>query len=143
MKFFYFSAWVHFIFLLLLSATIVIAKVNDPTKDATPYREGFSLFRSSNMEGADKLSSGIGFHSSEFLLLSKLLAGVSSPLLKAEDTIIGISVISTSFSSERRQRVTTVKALVIGRVCRKSLAKEPALGATRLPLWMAVQSTSL
>ncbi|RYO77000.1 hypothetical protein DL766_000609 [Monosporascus sp. MC13-8B] len=49
--------------LVVLSATIAIASVDDPAKDATPYHKGFAPFRSSNMGGADKLPNGVGFHS--------------------------------------------------------------------------------
>ncbi|KAF4442629.1 extracellular sialidase neuraminidase, partial [Fusarium albosuccineum] len=49
--------------LLLLSARFTFGNVEDPAKDVTPYETGFALFRSSNMANADKLSSGIGFHS--------------------------------------------------------------------------------
>lgn len=47
----------------LLTAGTALANVPDPAKDAAPYQKGFALFRSANMAGADKLSSGIGFHS--------------------------------------------------------------------------------
>lgn len=43
-------------------ATFATANVPDPAKDATPYHSEFVLFRSANMAGADKLSTGIGFH---------------------------------------------------------------------------------
>lgn len=36
--------------------------VSDPAKDATPYHDAFVLFNSANMPSADKLSTGIGFH---------------------------------------------------------------------------------
>ncbi|RYP18668.1 hypothetical protein DL765_003803 [Monosporascus sp. GIB2] len=49
--------------LVVPSATIAIANVDDPAKDAAPYHKGFALFRSSNMAGADKLPNGVGFHS--------------------------------------------------------------------------------
>ncbi|KAF5012297.1 hypothetical protein FDECE_1678 [Fusarium decemcellulare] len=49
--------------LLLLSARFTFGNVDDPAKDVAPYETGFALFRSSNMANADKLSSGIGFHS--------------------------------------------------------------------------------
>ncbi|KAK2603484.1 hypothetical protein QQS21_004344 [Conoideocrella luteorostrata] len=47
----------------LLGASLGVAAVNDPAKTAAPYSKVFPLFRSSNMDGSDKLSSGIGFHS--------------------------------------------------------------------------------
>lgn len=49
--------------LALLAAGIASANVPDPAKDAAPYHKVYALFRSANMAGADKLSSGIGFHS--------------------------------------------------------------------------------
>ena len=39
------------------------AAVDDPAKAATPYQVGFPLFRSANMANADRLATGIGFHS--------------------------------------------------------------------------------
>lgn len=51
-------------FLAIISlAAIATANVPDPAKDATPYHKGFALFRSKNMANADKLPSGVGFHS--------------------------------------------------------------------------------
>lgn len=47
----------------LSAATTVSAAVKDPAKDVAQYHNEFALFKSSNMVGADKLSSGIGFHS--------------------------------------------------------------------------------
>lgn len=43
-------------------ASFTTANVPDPAKDATPYHDQFVLFRSANMAGADKLSSGTGYH---------------------------------------------------------------------------------
>ncbi|GES62046.1 extracellular sialidase/neuraminidase [Aspergillus terreus] len=48
---------------LIAAASCVSANVNDPAKDATPYHVEFPLFRSANMASADKLSTGVGFHS--------------------------------------------------------------------------------
>jgi sialidase-1 len=47
----------------MLGAGLGSAAVTDPAKDATPYHTRFALFKSANMAGADKLSTGIGFHS--------------------------------------------------------------------------------
>jgi sialidase-1 len=35
----------------------------DPAKNATPYHTVFPLFRSANMAGADRLATGVGYHS--------------------------------------------------------------------------------
>ena len=51
------------ILLGLLVASTVSANVPDPAKDVAPFQKGYALFRSANMASADKLSSGIGFHS--------------------------------------------------------------------------------
>ena len=40
-----------------------LTNVDDPAQDAAQYHKEFALFRSANMANADKLSSGIGFHS--------------------------------------------------------------------------------
>lgn len=47
----------------MLGAGLASAAVKDPAKDATPSHKEFALFKSANMAGADKLSTGIGFHS--------------------------------------------------------------------------------
>lgn len=53
----------HGWFTAMLGAGLASAAVNDPAKDATPSHKEFALFKSANMAGADKLFSGIGFHS--------------------------------------------------------------------------------
>lgn len=49
--------------LLAVARPSAVANVDDPAKDANPYHKGFALFKSANMANADKLPSGIGFHS--------------------------------------------------------------------------------
>lgn len=58
-----FNGSVRAVLFVLLVASIVLANVNDPAKNAAPYHKGFALFRSSNMAKADKLTNGVGFHS--------------------------------------------------------------------------------
>ncbi|KAL4866917.1 hypothetical protein BDV12DRAFT_210266 [Aspergillus spectabilis] len=48
---------------LPLLATAVLGKVDDPAADKAQSHQEYALFRSANMAGADKLASGIGFHS--------------------------------------------------------------------------------
>jgi sialidase-1 len=47
----------------VFSAQPGAAAVDDPAADASQYHVEFPLFRSANMANADKLSTGIGFHS--------------------------------------------------------------------------------
>ncbi|KAL4886721.1 Sialidase [Aspergillus karnatakaensis] len=49
--------------LLPLLATAALSKVDDPAADKAQSHQEYALFRSANMAGADKLASGIGFHS--------------------------------------------------------------------------------
>ena len=58
-----FKHWLGALLLAVLSFNLASAKVVDPAKDTAQYHKAFPLFRSSNMAGADKLASGIGFHS--------------------------------------------------------------------------------
>ncbi|OJJ58395.1 hypothetical protein ASPSYDRAFT_46413 [Aspergillus sydowii CBS 593.65] len=52
-----FLKFLHFL------ATAAFANVDDPAADKAQSHNEFALFRSANMNGADKLSTGIGFHS--------------------------------------------------------------------------------
>ncbi|KAL5339028.1 Sialidase [Aspergillus crustosus] len=49
--------------LLPILATAVFGKVDDPAADKTQSHQEYALFRSANMPGADKLATGIGYHS--------------------------------------------------------------------------------
>lgn len=53
----------RFLKLFPFLATAAFAKVDDPAADKAQSHNEFALFRSANMNGADKLSTGIGFHS--------------------------------------------------------------------------------
>ncbi|KAK2759167.1 hypothetical protein FQN54_003267 [Arachnomyces sp. PD_36] len=55
--------WAPALTLLTAMSTLTHARVDDPAGDEAEYHTEFPLFRSANMDGADKLSSGIGFHS--------------------------------------------------------------------------------
>ncbi|SPO07247.1 probable extracellular sialidase/neuraminidase [Cephalotrichum gorgonifer] len=55
--------WVCALLVALMAMGPASAVVDDPAKDATPTHSVFTLFRSANMANADKLASGIGFHS--------------------------------------------------------------------------------
>ena len=53
----------RFLKFLPFLATAAFANVDDPAADKAQSHNEFALFRSANMNGADKLSTGIGFHS--------------------------------------------------------------------------------
>jgi sialidase-1 len=67
------SSWTTLVAILSLAA--FATAIPDPAKDATPYHRGFALFRSKNMSGADKLSTGIGFHSFRIPAVVKTASG--------------------------------------------------------------------
>ncbi|KAB8076265.1 Sialidase [Aspergillus leporis] len=49
--------------LVIAAGSLAFAAVDDPAKNAAPYHTEFPLFRSANMDSADKLAHGVGFHS--------------------------------------------------------------------------------
>ncbi|UNI23311.1 Exo-alpha-sialidase [Purpureocillium takamizusanense] len=78
-----FKHWLGALLLAVLSFShVASAKVDDPAKSTAPYHKGFALFRSSNMANADKLASGIGFHS--FRIPSVVTTGTGRILAFAE-----------------------------------------------------------
>lgn len=71
----YFKSFLVAFLAVLSLATAAAVNVPDPAKDAAPYHKGFALFRSKNMAGADKLSSGIGYHSFRIPAVVKTATG--------------------------------------------------------------------
>lgn len=55
--------WLATLALATAAIALPATAVDDPAGEAKQYHKEFALFRSANMDSADKLSSGVGFHS--------------------------------------------------------------------------------